>query len=250
MKCRFIDGGYSKASYNMGLDEAILDAVSKGISPTTLRFYGWKPHAISIGYFQSASAEVDFNACEKYGVDLVRRITGGGAVYHADEITYSFITPQDSVPADILESYGLICSGITEGLKNMGVDSQFAPINDIVSGGKKISGNAQTRRKKCVLQHGTILLDVDAEKMFSLLKVSDEKIRDKMILNVKERVTSIKDILGCEITYEQASNHLKKGFEKALNLKLFDGKPSGDEVDFALNLILNKYSNSNWNMKR
>ena len=187
---------------NMAIDRAVLVANSKELIPPTVRFFSWKPPAISIGYFQSLDDEVDLNICKKLGVDYVRRITGVGAVFHDNELTYSIVIPEShpQIPKNIIDSYSRICGAIMKGLKQLGIDSNYFPINDILTNHKKISGNAQTRKLKTVLQHGTILMDVDVEKMFSLLKVPDEKIKDKLIEDVRKRVTSIKHVLENNIS--------------------------------------------------
>jgi lipoate---protein ligase len=250
VKCRYIDSGTGEAYLNMGLDEAILAAVSGGESPPTLRFYRWAPKAVSIGYFQSIREEVDLDSCFRDGVDVVRRITGGGAVFHDMELTYSFIAPQDAVPDDILESYRFICGGLVAGLKRLGVKAQFAPLNDIVVGGRKVSGNAQTRRMGCVLQHGTVLLGVDVESMFTYLRVPSEKMRDKAVSQVTERVTSMRQILKAETPYNKAAEAFKAGFAKALSLKLDAGRPSPTELRVAGGLAKSKYSTLEWNGRR
>ena len=192
MKWRVIGFSRNDAYTNMAIDEAVSESVRSGSQPT-IRFYGWNPSAISIGYFQGIDREVDIEKCRKLGIDIVRRRTGGGAVYHdtEGEITYSVIAKEETFPKDILASYKEICSWVTKSLSYLDIESEFKPINDIVTNGKKISGNAQTRRQGVLLQHGTILYSVDIEKMFSILKVPDEKIRDKMIATVKDRVTSV-----------------------------------------------------------
>lgn len=250
MDARFIDSGAGKAYHNMGLDEAILHAVSERKSPPTLRFYRWSPPAVSVGYFQSMREEVDVDACFKEGVDVVRRITGGGAVYHDRELTYSFIAAEDTLPYDILESYRKICGGLIAGFKHLGVKAEFAPLNDVLVGGRKVSGNAQTRRMGCVLQHGTILLDVDAEKMFRYLRVPMEKMKDKAVKDVKARVTSLHKVTGKEVSYAQASVAFKRGFAQALNLKLKQGMPTKAELAQAANLADTKYFTLDWNDKR
>ena len=115
-------------------------------------------------------------------IDYVRRRTGGGAVYHDTygELTYSIVVDEDHrlVSEDFLETYRKLCSGLVLGLRLLGIPAEFKPINDIVVHGKKISGNAQTRRMHVILQHGTILRKVDPELMFRVLKVPSEKIRD------------------------------------------------------------------------
>jgi lipoate-protein ligase A len=192
---RVIEYAEYDAFMNMAIDEALSESVAGSKEPT-IRFYGWRPAAVSIGYFQSLEKEVDLEACRAAGVDIVRRRTGGGAVYHDSEITYSVIAPEPLFPRDIIASYQVICGWIVDSLSQIGIKSEFRPINDIIVSGKKISGNAQSRRGGILLQHGTILYSVDVERMFSLLKVSDEKIRDKMIANVKDRVTSVSELTG------------------------------------------------------
>ena len=250
MRCRFIDTGLHDAYWNMSLDESVLRHVSDGSSPPTLRLYSWKPSAVSVGYFQSLREEVDVDECFRRGVDIVRRITGGGAVYHDREVTYSFIAPEKCVADDILQSYRHICSGLVSGLKFLGIDAQFAPLNDIISHGKKISGNAQTRRQDCVLQHGTLLLDVDVGTMFSLLRVPSQKLRDKMIADAKDRVTSVRHVLKKEVSYDTAAAALKRGFATALKLDLHGGSPTKSELTLALELQMTKYRTLEWNDKR
>jgi lipoate---protein ligase len=250
VKCRFMDTGERPAYINMALDEAIMTRVSEGGSPPTLRFYSWRPKAVSIGYFQGIREEVDLDECFRDGVDVVRRITGGGAVYHDAELTYSYVAPESAVPDGILESYRLICSGLVAGLKNLGCKAEFAPLNDVVVGGRKVSGNAQTRRMGCVLAHGTVLLKVDADAMFKYLLVPKEKIREKAVSDVKSRVTSLTDVLRKETTYSKAAEALRKGFASALKLELRDSAPAKEELSAAAALAENKYSTLDWNGRR
>lgn len=252
MRFRFIETGYSSAAFNMGLDEGILNAVAEGRSGPTLRFYAWRPRAVSIGYFQGLADEVDEDACRSRGVDVVRRVTGGGAVYHADELTYSVVMPESHPLAagSILDSYRLLCGGVVEGLKLLGIDAAFAPINDVVAGGKKLSGNAQTRKRGCLLQHGTVLLGVDVDEMFALLKVPNEKLKGKLIEDVKARVSSISDRLGRPFGYPEALSAFKAGFVKALGVELADGEPSPAELDDARRLAAEKFGDRSWIAKR
>lgn len=257
MTFRLLQTGFQPAAKNMAIDEAVLEHIAAGKSPATLRFYGWSPPAISIGYFQSLEEEVDLEACKKYGVDYVRRITGGGAVLHEHEITYSIHIPESAglVPAGILESYGKICGGILKGLAHIGLEAKFVPLNDIVLDHKgtlrKISGNAQTRKKGVILQHGTILIKVDVEKMFSLLKVPSEKLKGKLIEDVKQRVTSISDVLGREISFEEMLEVLKKGFtEEFSGIEFTGGELNESEKSLAEKLMQEKYGADLWNRKR
>ena len=134
---------------NMAIDESILEHVRDGRSDPTIRFYRWKPSAVSIGRFQSMNDEVNVARCRSEGIDFVRRITGGGAVYHDHdgELTYSIIGSEKLFPRSIWESYRMVCGRIVNGLKRIRLNAEFAPINDILINGKKVSGNAQTRRE-------------------------------------------------------------------------------------------------------
>jgi len=251
---RLLDTGLHDAFYNMALDEAIATARSRNLVPNTVRFYRWEPSAVSIGYFQSMNDEVNIAACEERGINYIRRITGGGAVYHDrdGELTYSIIMNEDHelIPRDIQKSYQTICSGLVSGLKFLGIPVEFKPINDIVAGGKKISGNAQTRRLGVVHQHGTILRKVDPALMFTVLNVPSEKIRDKLIKSTEERVTSINRTLGREVSFEELKKSLIRGFEKAFKIKMVPGEILDFEERLAARLKVEKYATKEWNFKR
>jgi len=242
----------NSAYRNMAIDWAVLKANSEGKIPPTVRFYTWKPSAISIGYFQSLNEEIDIDICKKYGVDYVRRITGGGAVYHENELTYSIVIPEShpQIPKNIMESYGRICGAIIKGLKHLSIESSYVPINDIIVDGKKISGNAQTRKSKTVLQHGTVLTDVNVNKMFSCLRVPDEKIKDKLIADVKQRVTSIKHILGEEVTFAKVAQAMKVGFEEEFNIELEEGSLTKQELEDTMRFEKEYFSTKEWNHKK
>lgn len=247
MKFRLIPTQEFSACKNMAVDEAIMEQVREGESPPTIRLYTWKPSAVSIGYFQGLKNEVDEEKCKKEKVDIVRRMTGGGAVYHDSkgEITYSIIGPENLFPKSIKESYKHICGHIVEGLQELGLEAEFSPINDILVKGKKISGSAQTRKKGVLLQHGTILYMTDVDKMFSLLKVGKEKISDKLIKSVKKRVTSIKS--ETTATKKQLALALEKAFSN--NYDLFVGEYSDSELQRAEELK-DKYESEEWTAMR
>ena len=249
---RLLQTGYDSASSNMAIDNAILIANSKGRVPPTVRFYGWVPPAISIGYFQSLTDEVDIDVCKRLGVGYVRRITGGGAVYHEKEVTYSIVVPEShpEIPKNIIQSYGRICGAVIRGLGFMGIESDYAPINDVVAGGRKISGNAQTRKAGTVLQHGTVLMDVDVDKMFSLLKVPNEKIKDKLIADVKQRVTSIRHMVGKDVSFEEVTSAMMRGFEEEFHVELVEGSLCEEELSVAKEFEKECFSTEKWNFKR
>ncbi|MBI2144706.1 lipoate--protein ligase family protein [Candidatus Woesearchaeota archaeon] len=248
-KWRVIDIAANNAFINMALDEAISQAVRTRESQPTIRFYKWQPSAVSIGYFQSLQDEVDTELCKKIGVDIVRRRTGGGAVYHdsTGEITYSIIAPEGMFPKGITESYQEICGWIVKALGKIGIAAEFKPINDIITNGKKISGNAQTRRNGILLQHGTILYKLDVATMFSLLKVPKEKISDKFIADVKQRVTSVTDI-NPQITEQQLKDALIAAFTEGKEFEL--GSVTANEKAAAEKLAKERYSSDEWNNLR
>lgn len=249
---RLVQTGFNTAFTNMAIDRAILTAHSQGDVPPTVRFYGWNPPAISIGYFQSLVEEVDLHSCNKLGVDYVRRITGGGAVFHENELTYSIVISEANpkIPRNIIESYKRICGSIIKGLKQLGINSMYIPINDVVTDGKKISGSAQTRKTKTVLQHGTILMDVNVDKMFTLLKVPGEKIKDKVIEDVKQRVTSIRHVLGEKIFFEEVANAMKIGFETEFDVDLAEESLCANEIELTKKFEKDFFSAKHWNHKR
>jgi lipoate---protein ligase len=239
-KIRVLETGYNPATLNMAIDEALIENI--GEAPV-LRIYGWRPAAISVGYFQSIKEEVDLEKCSQLGVDVVRRLTGGGAVLHEFELTYSFITKQ--YPQNIMESCRWICDAIVMSINRLGFDASFVPLNDIVVNGKKVSGSAQTRRKGVLLQHGTLLLGVDVDKMFSVLKVPSEKLRDKIIKDVKERVTNL-----AGTTFDDMASSLKTGFAEKFHAKLVADTLSTEEISRAKWLAERKYSSKEWNFRR
>ncbi len=242
---------------NMAIDEAVSEMVSTQDSPPTIRFYRWKPSAVSIGYFQSLHDEIDMDKCAAADVDCVRRRTGGGAVYHdyEGELTYSVIAPESIFPKGITDSYHSICGWIMDGLGRAGIETYFKPVNDIVVSddtstkdgkflsGRKISGNAQTRRSGVLLQHGTILYKVDVKKMFSLLKVGQDKIADKMIAAAEERVTSVNEILP-DVSCEDLYLAMKEAF--TFNKKWTTGEWTLAEMMRAQELAERRYLTREW----
>jgi lipoate-protein ligase A len=248
MRWRFIELETRDACFNMAIDQAVMEGVANGLSEPTIRFYRWLPSAVSIGRFQSMKDEVDISRCNELGVSYVRRITGGGAVYHdyEGEVTYSVIAPEGCFPKGIRESYAFICNWVVSGLSNIGIKAEFVPINDIIADKKKISGNAQTRRLGVLLQHGTVLYNLETAKMFSLLKISKEKISDKLIKSVEERVTCV----------SRYSNITQEGLYKELMGSFADGKDyhvgsyTETESKRAGELARTVYGSDGWNFSR
>ena len=253
LEWRFIPLEIRDGYWNMAIDEAIFRFVMKNKSPPTLRFYKWKPSTVSIGRNQSLSAEVDVNVAKQKGFNIVRRITGGGAVFHDEfrEITYSISCPISYLKSlnahTVLEQFELIEMGIIHSLMNYNLKPEKGIIHcpALFINGKKFSGNAQKREKGYVLQHGTILLDLDPELMYSVLKAPNNVSKTRMVKSVYAKCIGIKEKLN-DWDEKKFLIALKKGFEKALRIKLNEGKLSEEEQDLAKKLVEEKYKNKDW----
>lgn len=243
------------AYMNMAIDEAIMEAKLRGLAPNTIRFYRWYPSAVSIGRFQTLESAVHLENCRKSGVDVVRRISGGGAVYHdnAGEVTYSVIADRESLRAkNALEVYARVYSGIVQALRILGLTATFHEGDakncpNLTIRGRKISGSAQCHRLGVALQHGTLLLNVDLEKMFTYLKVHWAKTCTEVVEVAKGKITSIRAELGKEVQIEEVYNALVEGFQEALNIKLKKGNLTDYEKELAERLCIEKYSTQEWN---
>jgi lipoate-protein ligase A len=250
---RFLDLKVADAYTNMAVDEALTRARGEGKAPDTLRFYMWRPSAVTLGYFQSVEDEVNVEALRNFGFNLNRRISGGGAVLNSatGEITYSVILREGDprVSSDPTESYRYLCHGIVEALGLLGVKADFKPINDVVVGGKKISGNAQIRRYGAVLHHGTLLVDFDAREMFGVLKVSKEKLSDKMIEQAQDRVTTVRRLLGRQVSFEEVRGALEEGYRRAFDAELKKGDLSPYEAELVKEFRL-RYASPEWIYRR
>ena len=217
----------NNAFMNMAIDEAILNARIAGQVPNTLRFYRWQPSAVSIGKNQNPENEVYLDACKQLGVDVVRRISGGGTVYHdfEGEVTYSVIAKTaDLGTADITTVYFKIYEAITDALRLLGIPADFSSGDakncpNLTVNGKKISGSSQTITRGVVLQHGTLLRSVDLPKMFQLLKLKDASCTQAADIG-KRKITSIQNELGHKISPDTVANALAQGFKAILKIQL------------------------------
>jgi len=242
---------------NMAIDEAMVTARMEGLVPNTLRFYMWEPSAVSVGRFQDVNNEVHVENCQRQGIDIVRRITGGGAVYHDSlgEITYSVIAKEEDFETkDVIQAYNTICNGLIEAAKILGVKADFDagdPKNcpNIAIQGKKISGSAQFHKGGVLLQHGTFLLDADLEKMFTFLRVPWAKTITDVVCVAKERLTSVKNELGKTVSTEKVYEALVKGFERTLSMQLREETLTDYEHRLAQKLRREKFSTQEWNWK-
>jgi lipoate-protein ligase A len=254
---RFIGIRTKDAFTNMAMDEAITLARSEGRVPNTIRLYKWKPPAVSIGYFLKINEVIDFTACRQLGIDVVRRISGGGAVYHSEnEVTYSVIVGQDDevVSRDAIELYKKLSSGIASVPQRLGLDASFEPGHpgicpNMTVAGKKISGNAQARKKGVILQHGTLLLDCDLKVMAKVLRIPFSLI-DKKVTTIRRELEK-SSYRGVEKTSNNSlvENTLRAGFQESLGVNLVSGNITQFENQQAEKLR-EKYTSVEWTGRR
>ncbi|NVM55252.1 MAG: lipoate--protein ligase family protein [Candidatus Helarchaeota archaeon] len=245
-----IYGGYT----NMAIDEAILQARIEERVPNTFRLYRWHPSCASIGRNQSMRHEVDIEACKRLGIDFVRRITGGGAVYHdyMGEITYSIVAKKENfLPMDIDETFRILCKGIIVALGDFGLNAEHGIHHcpSIFVKGRKISGNAQTIKKGVVLQHGTILLQYNPQLMYSILRVKTAGKKPKVVSSVYQKVTTLQQESQRECNFETIKNALIQGYQKALNTSFSIENLTEHELNTKEHLIIEKYKTDEWNFK-
>jgi lipoate-protein ligase A len=272
---RFIDSGNCSPAFNMALDEALLDWHSKGLIPPTIRFYGWNPATLSIGYFQKVEKEIDLDVVKEHSLGFVRRPTGGRGVLHDQELTYSVIVSEDypNMPKTVTEAYRVISEGILEGFKLLGLDAHFAvPRTDeereslknprsavcfdapswyeLVVEGRKVAGSAQTRQKGVILQHGSILLDIDEDLLFNLFKYPNDRVKERMQRNFKNKAVATNALREIPVTIEEAKVAFQKGFEKGLNIELLPYELSDEERQTVERMAKEKYESDEWNFRR
>ncbi len=236
---------------NMAIEEALMHSVGAGEAPPTLRLWQ-NQNAVIIGYFQDAAVEADLEACQALGTAVVRRISGGGAVYHdPGNLNYALFVPlsHPQVPEDVMASYRLYCGAVIEALAGLGLSAEFVPINDIVAGGRKVSGTAQARRWGALLHHGTLLLHLDIPIMGRVLKVTREHLEKKGVKNVTERVATLEQ-LGRPTTVAEAKAALAAGLVRALGITFEPGELTAAERALVQQLLEEKYGRPEWNLHR
>jgi len=262
---RLIRHGPATGAYNMAVDEAVGRAVAEGAATPTLRFYAWAPPCISLGRHQ-ALASVDTARCAALGYDVVRRPTGGRAILHTNELTYSVAArPEHPLMAGmVLDSYLRLSHGLVAGLQQLGIPAEEAPgtnragrdvsaacfevpsAYEIVAGGRKLLGSAQTRRAEYVLQHGSLPLTGDLTRLVDCLTFASEEEREALRLSLAERATTVEGITGRSVSLAEAAGALAAGFRSALNIELVESELSPAEQAWAEQLMHEKYLNAAW----
>lgn len=246
----------NNAYMNMAVDEAILTARIASKIPNTLRIYRWHPSAVSIGKNQNPESEVYLDACKQIGVDVVRRISGGGTVYHDydGEVTYGLIAKTETLgTSDITAVYAKVYEAIKDALRLLGITADFSTGDakncpNMTVDGKKISGSSQIITHGVVLQHGTLLRSVDLPKMFQLLKLKNVTCTQAADI-AQHKITSIQNELGHAGSPETIANALTQGFKAMLKIQLEPGKLTPNEMELANKLYKEKYITEKWNFE-
>lgn len=238
---------------NMAIDEGLFRAkISNPALPNSLRLYQWAPSTVSIGKHQILEQEVDVEAANELGVDVVRRITGGGAVFHDQlgEITYSIVASDKDFEQYSDEQLVMsLLHGLEAGFTNLGLSTTYDKIHcpSLFVHGKKISGNAQARHKDIILQHGTILVDYRPEVMYTVLKARPDKPRQKMIESVYAYVTTLKNELHQDSNYETIAYNIEQGFKHAFKVDTWlDGVFTPEESDLINYYREKRFLNEQW----
>jgi lipoate-protein ligase A len=273
---RLLNTGFRDGAWNMAVDEVLWRGVQEGKSPPTLRFYAWEPATLSLGYAQPVERDIDLGALERLGIPMVRRATGGRAVLHDKELTYSVVFPDDlreresaearaGDPSNdhstqpILRDYAFVSQGLVLGLRNLGVRAELAPAvyrpdpkdrsgacfssasaYEVMVNGKKIVGSAQRRGGGAVLQHGSVPLALDIELLTSLFKVRSPKARTRLAENLAAKMMSVNEALeGREVNYEVACASFESGFREMFG-ELVPSDLTPDERDAAERVAIEK----------
>lgn len=277
---RFIRSGALSPADNMAIDEAMLIVHSEGKTPPTVRFYGWNPPTLSIGYFQRAEDEVELAELRRQGVGFVRRPTGGRAVLHDRELTYSMIVSEayPDMPTTVNEAYRVLSEGLLCGFRRLGLRAEMVNLGmpeekakytstagsaacfdspswyELVVEGRKIAGSAQTRSRGVILQHGSILQEMDTEQLFSLLRFSNERVKERLKQSFHTKAVAIGDICRAmereSPTYEQMETAFRDGISEGLGVELVDGELTAEERQLAKQLAAEKYGSDEWSFRR
>ncbi|MEM0460360.1 MAG: biotin/lipoate A/B protein ligase family protein [Thermofilaceae archaeon] len=234
---------------NLAFEEALARARGAGLTPDTLRI--WRnARAVVIGYFQRAEEEVDLAEAERLKVSVVRRFTGGGAVYHdLGNVNYALAV---GLPSSDPEgyAYGYLLRGTLRALEKLGVGASVENVNDVVAAGRKVSGTAASFRWNCCFLHGTLLVDADLDALSRLLKPAVEKLSSRGISDVKRRVVNLSELLGVKPSYRRIVSALVEGFAELLGAEASFDLPLREELEAAELLYERKYRRVEWNLRR
>ncbi|GCF07484.1 lipoate--protein ligase family protein [Dictyobacter arantiisoli] len=263
---RFVETGIQDAALNMAIDEAILFHHIQDQVPPTLRVFRWSQPAISLGRFQSIEREIDVTECERQGTILVRRPTGGRAVYHRDEFTYSIVIgKRDGVPSGVVAAYAYLSQGLLAALRQIGVEAEISDerVNkhpsaacfasstqaDLTSGGFKLVGSAQVWKDQSLLQQGSLPLDDRAAEFFNMLRFPDPETRQEALALYSEKTTPL-HTFAPQASWNDVATAFKQGFSTFLHHEFEPEELSTSEWNLAHQLVEEKYNKLNWRKER
>lgn len=237
--------------FNMAVEEAIPRKVGEGVVRNTLRFWRNK-NTIVIGRFQKVTLEVNLEACKKYGTTIVRRFTGGGAVYHDQgNLNYAISLPKEHplIHNNISINFRNFLLGFIEGLEVLGLKVEFKPINKIEANGRKISGAAGCLRWGAFFLHGSMLVSSNLNVLSEVLDAPQDDLASSYVRSIRDRVTTIHNELRTDISIKEVKQALKTGFERSYRVKLIEGMLGKQELTLAEELYQRKYSKEKWNSR-
>ncbi|MFO7792701.1 MAG: biotin/lipoate A/B protein ligase family protein [Candidatus Saliniplasma sp.] len=249
-RLRYIPTIEGPAHEQMAIDEAILSAFDDDVIPPTLRFFRFHPSAITIGYSQDIDKVIDTDRCDEYEIPFVRRVTGGGTVYHDyhGEITYSIVTEQQE-GRSIQDSFEHLLSPIIETLKDYDLNARFKPYNDILVSKRKVSGSAQRRGKRGLLQHGTLMYATDLEVLSDILLLDEEKLKAKGVGSFFELVTTMEKELGSKPDPEELIQRMKNNYKDYFGAEMEKTGLTSKEKEYVEELK-EKYKSKEWTYYR
>lgn len=257
----------STGAWNMAADEAILEHTQRGEAKPTLRLYSWNPPCLSLGHAQSFK-DVDVERLHAQGWDVVRRLTGGRAILHTDELTYSVTGSADEpvLSGGILESYNRLAQALLHAVESLSVPVEINeeashassvtypnPVcfevpstYEITVNGKKLIGSAQARKKEGVLQHGSLPLTGDLTRICDALIFENESARQTAKERLLTRATTVESVLGVAVAWETAAQAFVRGFEAQLGIRFEHEDMSPSEIERTDELIKEKYAHPAW----
>ncbi|MFB6115896.1 MAG: biotin/lipoate A/B protein ligase family protein [Candidatus Nanosalina sp.] len=238
------EGEYSEAMHH-AIDEVLTEKMESGNLQPTLRFWYRKNPSVPFGRFQSLEDEVELDYAEQNNIEVVRRITGGGAMFAepGNVITYSLYLPKEKAPEGIKESYEELDRFAVEALRELGVDADYEPLNDVMHEDGKLGGAAQLRKDDAVLHHTTMSFDLDTAEMLRVLRIGKEKVSDKAIESAEQRVSRISDHV--DHPREKVIEKMIEKFRE--NHRVEEGSMSSEELEEARELAEEKFSTEEWN---
>ncbi|MCY0886040.1 MAG: lipoate--protein ligase family protein [Firmicutes bacterium] len=231
---RLLDPGPMPAWQQMALDLAVMRARSAGRAPDTLRFMEFRPHAALVGYHQAVDLEVDRAACAERGVEVNRRVTGGGAIYmDARQLGWeiSLSKADTRLPPDPNTVYRRLSAIVVRTLEHWGIPAQFRPLNDIEVGGRKISGTGGAEWGSAMIYQGTILVDFDIETMLHVLRLPIEKLTDKLVDSYRQRIVTMREILGYAPALDAVKAAMVSAVEEVLGVAVEPGSLTSYEEE-------------------